>query len=76
VRSQRFQLLITQAYERYVYVAAKTMSGKGQDDAVVPQGAAVPRGRSCGQTENNHPAHAEGGEPRAAINCAMPRCLA
>jgi hypothetical protein len=36
--------LITQAYVRYVYVLAKTMSGKGQNDAVVPQGAAVPRG--------------------------------
>ena len=52
------------------------MAGKGQDDAVVSQGAAVPRGRSCGQTENNHPAPTEGGEPRPAIKCAMPQCLA
>ena len=40
--------------------------------SVVPQGAAVPRGRCRGQTENGHPAHAEGGEPRPAIKCAMP----
>jgi len=52
------------------------MAGKGQDDAVVPQGAAVPRERCRGQTENNHPAPTEGGEPRPAIKCAMPQCLA
>ena len=44
--------------------------------SVVPQGAAVPRGRCRGQTENGHPAHAEGGEPRPAIKCAMPQCFA
>src|ERR1700722_448533 len=76
VRSRRCRLLITQAYARYVYVSVKTMSGKRRDDAVVPQGAAVPRGRSSGQTENNHPAPTEGGEPRPAIKCAMPQRLA
>jgi hypothetical protein len=44
--------------------------------SVVPQGAAVPRGRCRGQTENGHSAHAEGGEPRSALKCAMPQCLA
>src|ERR1700730_47614 len=63
VRSQKSRLFTTQAYPRYVYLSANTMSGKGQDAAVVPQGAAVPRGLSCDQTENNHPAPAEGGEP-------------
>src|SRR5580704_3084671 len=76
VPSQRSRLFTTQAYPRYMYASAKTISGKGQDDAVVPQGAAVPRGRPRGQNENGHPAPAEGESHLRAIKCARPQCLA
>src|SRR5258707_13761093 len=76
VRSQRCRLFDNPSLPTIRVRVRENNVRKWTGRSVVPQGAAVPRGRCRGQTENGHSAHAEGGEPRSALKCAMPQCLA